>query len=59
MHRGQHQHALLNLASFHYATGGLDSARSVRESMKPAHRSLLRLSTKLFGLRERKATKLV
>ncbi|WVO18050.1 hypothetical protein L204_105748 [Cryptococcus depauperatus] len=26
--RGQHQHALLNIAVFHYATGGLESARS-------------------------------
>jgi hypothetical protein len=27
---GQHQHALLNLANFHYSTGGMDSAKSVR-----------------------------
>jgi hypothetical protein len=26
--RGQHQHALLNIASFHYETGGLESAKS-------------------------------
>ncbi|ODN80635.1 hypothetical protein L202_02819 [Cryptococcus amylolentus CBS 6039] len=26
--RGQHQHALLNIATFHYASNGLDSARS-------------------------------
>ena len=27
--RGQHQHALLNLANFYYTTGGLDSAKAV------------------------------
>ncbi|OXG15048.1 anaphase-promoting complex subunit 5 [Cryptococcus neoformans Ze90-1] len=26
--KGQHQHALLNIAVFHYSTGGLESARS-------------------------------
>ena len=26
---GKHQHALLNLASFHYSTGGMVSAREV------------------------------
>ncbi|WWC87703.1 uncharacterized protein L201_002595 [Kwoniella dendrophila CBS 6074] len=26
--RGQHQHALLNIASFHYSTGGIESAQS-------------------------------
>jgi hypothetical protein len=28
--RGQHQHALLNLANFYYTTGGMDSAKAVR-----------------------------
>lgn len=28
--RGQHQHALLNLASYHYSTGGMEAARHVR-----------------------------
>jgi len=27
--RGQHQHALLNLANFYYTTGGLKSAKAV------------------------------
>lgn len=27
--KGQHQHALLNIAVFHYSTGGLEFARSV------------------------------
>ncbi|WWC99167.1 hypothetical protein V866_006062 [Kwoniella sp. B9012] len=26
--RGQHQHALLNIATFHYSTGGMESAQS-------------------------------
>lgn len=26
--RGQHQHALLSIANFHYSTGGLDAARA-------------------------------
>ncbi|WVR03960.1 hypothetical protein IAU60_000959 [Kwoniella sp. DSM 27419] len=35
--RGQHQHALLNIASFHYATGGLDAARgAVEEAIRVA-----------------------
>nr|XP_031863098.1 uncharacterized protein CI109_001576 [Kwoniella shandongensis]KAA5530170.1 hypothetical protein CI109_001576 [Kwoniella shandongensis] len=35
--RGQHQHALLNIASFHFSTGGLDSARSaVDEAIRVA-----------------------
>ncbi|ORY23427.1 hypothetical protein BCR39DRAFT_549234 [Naematelia encephala] len=29
--RAQHQHALLNLAHFHYSTGGLESARAALE----------------------------
>lgn len=34
--RGQHQHALLNLASFHYSTGGLESARAVSRAYNAA-----------------------
>ncbi|OCF34681.1 hypothetical protein I316_03724 [Kwoniella heveanensis BCC8398] len=35
--RGQHQHALLNIASFHYSTGGIDSAQSaVDEAIRVA-----------------------
>jgi hypothetical protein len=33
--RGQHQHALLNLANFYYTTGGLDSAKAV--SVRQCH----------------------
>lgn len=29
--KGQHQHALLNIAVFHYSAGGLESARSVSQ----------------------------
>ncbi|KAK8861418.1 hypothetical protein IAR55_002237 [Kwoniella newhampshirensis] len=35
--RGQHQHALLSIASFHYSTGGLESARAaVDEAIRVA-----------------------
>ncbi|WVQ94714.1 hypothetical protein IAU59_001794 [Kwoniella sp. CBS 9459] len=35
--RGQHQHALLNIASFHYSTGGMESAHSaVDEAIRVA-----------------------
>ncbi|WVF66904.1 hypothetical protein IAT40_001647 [Kwoniella sp. CBS 6097] len=35
--RGQHQHALLNIASFHYSTGGIESAQSaVDEAIRVA-----------------------
>lgn len=29
--RGRHHHALLNVASFHYSTGGLELAQKVRK----------------------------
>jgi hypothetical protein len=39
---GQHQHALLNLANFHYSTGGMDTAKSVRPTshvLRPSSQS--------------------
>ncbi|WWC68778.1 uncharacterized protein I206_102713 [Kwoniella pini CBS 10737] len=35
--RGQHQHALLNIANFHYSTGGIESAQAaVEEAIRVA-----------------------
>ena len=57
--RGQHQHALLNLANFYYSTGGLDSAKAVsaQPSGPPIQANLIgnRRSSQSFACRRRQS----